>query len=278
MDIARTLPELRAFCERVRARRGALSLVPTMGALHPGHLALLDAARAGGRGAVASVFVNPLQFGQNEDFRRYPRDEARDFAALEGVACDVVWAPEVETMYPHGTATTIDVAGPALRWEGEHRPGHFRGVATVVAKLFGQVRPDYAFFGEKDWQQVQVICRMVSDLHLPVAIETVSTVRQADGLAMSSRNRYLTPEQRGCAPVLYQALQSVATALRDGEQAAVALDRGRAMLKEAGFALDYFGLVDAATLEPLSQAAPGSRLLAAAWLGQVRLIDNIGVR
>ncbi len=180
-----------------------LALVPTMGALHDGHRALVREAVAGGAAVVTSIFVNPLQFGANEDLSRYPRDEAGDLAILEAAGCHLVWLPDVAAMYPPGDATTIDVAGPAEQWEGEARPGHFRGVATVCARLFGQVRPDRAYFGEKDWQQLQVVRRMVADLHLPLEIVGVPTVREPDGLALSSRNRFLTDggSCRGAATV-----------------------------------------------------------------------------
>ena len=187
MRIARTLSELR----EARGRLGTeLGLVPTMGALHAGHLALVNAARQAGQVA-ASIFVNPLQFGPTEDLARYPRDEAGDLAKLEAAGCDLVWLPDAALMYPPDAASTITVGGPATLWEGALRPGHFTGVATVVAKLFGQLRPNAAYFGEKDWQQVQVISRMAADLLLPVKIVPVPTVRELDGLALSSRNRFL---------------------------------------------------------------------------------------
>src|SRR3954451_12613062 len=202
MQVARTLPELRAACARLRAEYGTLALVPTMGALHEGHKTLVRTAVASGAPTVASIFVNPLQFGANEDLARYPRDEAGDLAALRTAGCALAWLPDVATMYPAGDATTISVTGPAERWEGDARPGHFRGVATVCAKLFGQVRPDRAYFGEKDWQQLQVVKRMVADLLLPLEIVGVETVREADGLALSSRNQFLTEAERAVAPAL----------------------------------------------------------------------------
>jgi pantoate--beta-alanine ligase len=192
MLIAHTLAELRAACADLRRGGNALAFIPTMGALHAGHRALVRAGAASGAVTVASIFVNPLQFGPSEDLSRYPRDEAGDLAALEAERCALVWLPDVATVYPPGEATTISVAGPATRWEGEVRPGHFQGVATVCAKLFGQVRPDRAYFGEKDWQQLQVVRRMVTDLLLPLEIVGVETVRETDGLALSSRNRFLT--------------------------------------------------------------------------------------
>ncbi len=277
MHVARTLPELIQHCARLRRARPAVALVPTMGALHAGHRALVDAAVRTGAATVTSIFVNPLQFGPTEDLSRYPRDEAGDLATLEVCGCHLVWTPDVSTMYPPGGATTIDPAGPAERWEGTHRPGHFRGMATVVAKLFGQVRPDVAFFGEKDWQQLQVVTRMVADLHLPLRIVGVPTVREADGLALSSRNRFLAETQRRLAPNLYQALTQAAQAIASGRQAAEPLQTARAMLSGDGFGVDYLALVDGPTLEPIAAARPGARLIAAARLGTVRLLDNIAV-
>ena len=219
MLVARTLADLRAACADLRRGAGALALVPTMGALHQGHRALVRTAVASGAAPVASIFVNPLQFAANEDLTRYPRDEAGDLEALRDEGCALAWLPDVATMYPGDEATTITVGGPARRWEGAARPGHFRGVATVCAKLFGQVRPDRAYFGEKDWQQLQVVKRMVADLLLPLGIIGVETVREADGLAMSSRNRFLSPEQRIRAPMLAAALRDVAERLAAGEAA-----------------------------------------------------------
>ncbi len=207
MLIARTLPELRAACAHLRRSSDALAFVPTMGALHDGHRALVTAGVASGAATVASIFVNPLQFGPNEDLSRYPRDEQGDLETLEATGCALVWLPDVTTMYPANAATTIVVTGPAERWEGDARPGHFRGVATVCAKLFGQVRPDQAYFGEKDWQQLQVVRRMAADLLLPLEIVGVETVREPDGLAMSSRNRFLSPADRALAPLLAQVLR-----------------------------------------------------------------------
>lgn len=271
MLIARTLPELRA----ATADANNIALVPTMGALHAGHLSLLRAAKASGGISVASIFVNPLQFGPNEDFAAYPRDEAGDLAQLAAAGCDVVWLPAAAIMYPPAAACTIVVAGPALRWEGERRPGHFAGVATVVAKLFGQVRPARAYFGEKDWQQVQVLRRVVEDLVLPVDVVAVPTVREPDGLALSSRNRFLKPAERAAAPALYAALQNAAQALRPGLATAHTLHDADATLSRAGMAVDYMAVVDPITLEPLEIMTGPARLLAAAKLGAVRLLDNI---
>ena len=277
MMIARTLPELRAGCASLHAAHGALALVPTMGALHDGHRALIRAAVASDAGVVASVFVNPLQFGANEDLSRYPRDEPGDLAALEACGCELAWLPDVSDMYPADDATTIVVTGPADRWEGDARPGHFRGVATVCAKLFGQVRPDRAYFGEKDWQQLQVVRRMVADLHLPLAIIGVPTVREPDGLALSSRNRFLTAEERKRAPRLHAVLSATARALAAGAAPERPLADARDALTQAGFLFDYLALVDGPTLAPLAMAVPGARLITAARLGSVRLIDNVAV-
>jgi pantoate--beta-alanine ligase len=274
MKITRTLPDLRAACADL-ARTRPLALVPTMGALHEGHCTLLSAAFQTGAAVVASIFVNPLQFAPNEDFTRYPRDEEGDLQRLRESGCDLAWLPDVETMYPPGEATQIEVAGPALRWEGSLRPGHFRGVATVVAKLFGQVRPQAAYFGEKDWQQLQVITRMVTDLLLPVTVVPVPTVRETEGLALSSRNRYLSAEQRRIAPFLHQIMVDAARRLATGAPSEAILAEAGGRLTEAGFVLDYLALVDGPTLEPLEAAVPGSRIIAAARLGSVRLIDNI---
>jgi pantoate--beta-alanine ligase len=277
MLIARTLPDLRAACVRLRRHADALAFVPTMGALHEGHRTLVRTGVASGAATVASIFVNPLQFAANEDLSRYPRDEAGDLAALKAEGCALAWLPDVATMYPPGEATAITVAGPAERWEGDARPGHFRGVATVCAKLFGQVRPDRAYFGEKDWQQLQVVKRMVADLLLPLEIIGVETVREPDGLAMSSRNRFLTAEQRAKAPALIQALRTTAQQLAEGRDASEPLASTVSGLTEKGFNVDYFALVDGPTLTPTDQVAPGSRLIVAAKLGSVRLLDNVGV-
>jgi pantoate--beta-alanine ligase len=278
MLIARTLADLRARCAELRAARGSLALVPTMGALHAGHMALVEAAVASGAAVVTSIFVNPLQFGANEDLSRYPRDEAGDLAMLEDHGCALAWLPDVATMYPVDAVTTIDLTGPpAEGWEGTARPGHFRGVATVCAKLFGQVRPDAAYFGEKDWQQLQVVTRMVADLLLPLRIVGIPTVREPDGLALSSRNRFLKPSERAVAQALFAAMRSAAGALASGGPAAGALHAARADLDRRGFAVDYFALVDGPTLQELSAARPPARLVVAARLGSVRLIDNLAV-
>jgi pantoate--beta-alanine ligase len=254
---------------------GTVNLVPTMGALHAGHIALVARARQDGARCIASIFVNPLQFSQTEDLQRYPRDEDGDLRKLEQAGCDAVWLPSAETMYPDGDVSTVDVAGPAIGWEGDARPGHFRGVATVVTKLFGQTRPDAACFGEKDFQQLQVIRRIARDLCLGVRIIGVPTLREADGLAMSSRNRFLSPEDRGRAPLLHAELSRVAADLRAGAAPDTAVHAARARLAAHGLLVDYLALVDGETLVRVPVLAPGARLIAAARLGNVRLLDNI---
>ncbi len=273
MKIARTLPDLHVALDEL----GPVGLVPTMGALHPGHLSLVAAARQAGRTVAASIFVNPLQFGPTEDLARYPRDEAGDLAQLAQAGCDLVWLPDVATMYPPQAASTITVSGPANLWEGAARPGHFAGVATVVAKLFGQVRPRAAYFGEKDWQQVQVIRRFTADFLLPVEIVPVPTVREADGLALSSRNRFLNPAERQAAPALYAALNRAAEAIGDGAAVAESLAAAERSMIAAGMSPDYLALVGAETLEPLERLTRPARLIAAARLGSVRLLDNVPV-
>lgn len=279
MLICRDLPSLRAACAALRSNGRRLGLVPTMGALHQGHLTLLSAARAAGAGAVAaSIFVNPLQFNASDDLARYPRDEDGDLAKLRDAGCDLVWLPPVEAMYPPGSASVIEVAGPSKGFEGDARPGHFCGVATVCAKLFMQTSADIAAFGEKDWQQLQVVRRMARDLDIPIHIEAVPTMREADGLAMSSRNRFLNAAERATAPLLYQIMQDVARAIVVSGAVAQVLAEGEARLIAAGFAPDYLALVAAETLEPLQQKTTAPmRLLAAARLGSVRLLDNMAV-
>jgi pantoate--beta-alanine ligase len=277
MLIARSLGELRTACAVLRREAGALALVPTMGALHAGHRALVRAGVESGAATAASIFVNPLQFSATADLSRYPRDEAGDLQALEAEGCALAWLPDVATMYPPQEATTITVTGPAERWEGDARPGHFRGVATVCCKLFGQVRPDRAYFGEKDWQQLQVINRMVADLLLPLDIIGIETVREPDGLAMSSRNRFLTEAERTVAPVLYQTLTSLAADLSRGGSASAGLAAATAALNRQGFDVNYLALIDGPSLVPIDAAVPGARLIVAARLGSVRLLDNVGV-
>jgi pantoate--beta-alanine ligase len=246
-----------------------------MGALHAGHIALVAEARCRAPNVVASIFVNPTQFSASEDLSRYPRDEAGDLAALEAAGCDLVWLPSVEVMYPPGDVTFIEVGGPSQGFEGAMRPGHFRGVATVVGKLLHRVSPAAAMFGEKDWQQLQVIRRMAADLHWPTEIAGVPTVREADGLAMSSRNRFLSESERAVAPRLSAVLRDTAAFLATGDGDAV--PRGEAALRAAGFGVDYFALVEAASMRPAKPGDRPARLIAAARLGTVRLLDNVAV-
>ncbi|HEX8839947.1 MAG TPA: pantoate--beta-alanine ligase [Sphingomicrobium sp.] len=275
MQIVRNSEEL------ARARRdmqGTVALVPTMGALHAGHMALIAQARRRADKVVASIFVNPTQFGANEDFGRYPRQEGQDASVLEQAGCDLLWAPSVHDIYPDGFATTVSVSGVSDLWEGEARPGHFDGVATVVAKLLLSVSPDVALFGEKDFQQLAVIRRLVIDLNIPVEIVGVPTVREPDGLALSSRNAYLSPDERQQAAALPRALQASRAAIVNGTPVAEVLHEARASLRDAGFSrIDYFDLVDAETFEPLEQPEGSMRLIAAAVIGTTRLIDNIAV-
>ena len=255
-----------------------IALVPTMGALHAGHMALVEAAKAEADRVVASIFVNPLQFGPSEDLDRYPRQEAEDAELLAHHGCDLLWLPTADQLYPPGFSTTVSVAGVSERWDGASRPSHFAGVATVVAKLLTAVRPDLAFFGEKDFQQLAVIRRMEADLGLGVEIRGVPTVRDADGLALSSRNAYLSPDERARAVSLPQALEQAREAILGGEPVEAALGDAKCKLVDAGFnRIDYVALVDAATLEPLQAASGEMRLIAAAVIGTTRLIDNIRV-
>lgn len=270
------LYELRTAIAQWRQAGERIALVPTMGALHAGHMALVEAARKRASRVVVSIFVNPTQFGPTEDFNRYPRPLAEDLALLRTANVDAVWLPAVATMYPDGFATTVHVTGISEPLEGTFRPGHFDGVATVVAKLFHQAMPDVALFGEKDYQQLCVIRRMVQDLDLLTEIIAVPTLREADGLAMSSRNRYLNAQERVAAAQLYATLRYVAQTLRNGADLSETLAEGVARLQRAGFSrIDYLDLRAEDTLVPLSHYQPSSRLLAAAWLGSTRLIDTI---
>jgi pantoate--beta-alanine ligase len=249
-----------------------------MGALHAGHLTLVEEAKRRADRVAATIFVNPLQFGANEDFGRYPRQEEKDAQALAEAGCDLLWLPQPEEMYPAGFATNVSVKGLGDRWEGEARPGHFDGVATVVAKLLCAVRPEIAVFGEKDFQQLAVIRRMTQDLQLGVEILGVPTVRDADGLALSSRNAYLSTDERRRAIALPQSLNEAAEAIRASRRVAQSLEQAKSRLTAAGFAkVDYFALVNALTLEPLDEVGGPMRLIAAATIGTTRLIDNIPV-
>ena len=276
MQTVRQLDLLREAIATWRAAGERVALVPTMGALHDGHMALVEAAkRAGGR-VVVSIFVNPKQFGPNEDLAKYPRKELADSRMLTAAGVDLLWMPPVEVMYPDGFATNISVSGVSDVLDGAHRPGHFDGVATVVTKLFNQVRPDIALFGEKDWQQLAVIRRMVVDLDLDVEIQGVLTQREDDGLALSSRNVYLVPEDRARAVALPRALGVAERAIAKGGDPEAALAQAREMLTAAGFEIDYVMLADAETLGDPVEGRP-MRLLAAARIGGTRLIDNIPV-
>jgi len=279
LETVRTIADLRQRIAAWRAAGETIGLVPTMGALHAGHLALVEAARARCGRVAATIFVNPAQFAPEEDFASYPRDEGEDAAKLAALGTDLLFAPPVEEVYPQGFATTVRVAGISDGLCGDHRPGHFEGVATVVAKLLNQSLPDAAFFGEKDYQQLQVIRRLAADLDIPVEIVGVPTVREADGLALSSRNAYLSAAERRVAPALHGALAHLAAALEAGPgDIAGILAGGREALTEAGFTeVEYLELRDAVTLAPIAGLDRPARLLAAAWLGPTRLIDNLPV-
>ncbi|MDB5440243.1 MAG: panC [Caulobacteraceae bacterium] len=280
MPILRTVKDLRAQIAAWRATGETIGLVPTMGALHEGHLSLVTLAKVRASRAVATLFVNPTQFGPNEDLSRYPRDEAGDAAKLAGAGCDALFAPGVDEVYPPGFSTTICVSGVSEPLDGAARPGHFAGVATVVAKLLIAAAPDIAVFGEKDYQQLQVIKRLVIDLALPVEIIAGPTRRAEDGLALSSRNAYLSEAERTAAPALHRALQAIAQTVMNGGQIEAAEAAAIHTLKSAGFGLiDY---VEVRQAETLARLGPGpsdepARVLAAAFLGRTRLIDNIAV-
>ncbi len=280
LPILTTLAQLRSAVAAFRAKGETVALVPTMGALHAGHLNLVGRAKTTCDRVVVSIFVNPKQFAPHEDFDRYPRQLADDAAKLATVAADLIWAPTPAGMYPAGFATGIDVRGAALGLETDFRPHFFGGVATVCCKLFSQVTPDSALFGEKDYQQLTVLKQMVRDLNLPLTIVGVPTVRDADGLALSSRNDYLTAAERQIAPALHRALQDLAGGIKGGASIEDAVQTAGNAVLAAGFArVDYIAVRDAETLAeiPALSASP-ARILAAAWLGKTRLIDNIGVR
>ena len=279
MHIARTVDELRDIVHDWRIADARIAFVPTMGNLHAGHVSLVEHARTQADHVVASVFVNPTQFGPNEDFDRYPRTENEDAAKLAAAGAELLFLPGVVEMYPGGTddTTFVEVPGLSDQFCGAFRPGHFRGVATVVARLFNLVQPDVAVFGEKDFQQLMVIRRMVRDLGFPVDVQGVATAREADGLAMSSRNQYLSATERETAPRLYRLLCDLAARLANGEAADMLERDGVMQLEAAGFRPDYVGIRSAADLAQL-QAGEDAVILAAAHLGRTRLIDNIRVR
>jgi pantoate--beta-alanine ligase len=278
MQIIRRLSDLSPALANSRTAGEIIALVPTMGALHAGHLTLVEAAKARADRVIASIFVNPLQFNDPGDLARYPRQEAEDAAKLEEAGCDFLWLPTADQLYPAGFATTVSVAGVSDRWEGEYRPGHFDGVATIVSKLFIATLPDVAIFGEKDWQQLAVIRRMTADLGLPIEIIGHPTIREEDGLAMSSRNALLGQEARETAPALFRLMGELAGAIAEGADPANEIGGMTGRLGEAGFGpIDYVAYVDGDSLEPLDHYQDGGRLIAAAYLGSVRLIDNMRV-
>ncbi len=279
LSVVRNLAELRRLVTQWRHAGDVIALVPTMGALHRGHLALLAHGKALADRVVASIFVNPTQFGPHEDFNRYPRDELGDAAKLAGAQCDLLYAPSVTEMYHEGFSTTVSAGPLAEVLCGRFRPGHFTGVATVVTKLLLQARPELACFGEKDFQQLQIIRRVARDLDIAVRIEGVPIVREVDGLALSSRNAYLTPEERRIAPALQRILAEVVERVLVADtMPSEAASWGAAALAQAGFSkVDYLEICDAETLQPLAARHRPGRALAAAWLGQTRLIDNLAI-
>jgi pantoate--beta-alanine ligase len=278
IQVARSIVALERALARLR-RADKIALVPTMGALHKGHLALVRLARRRAKRVIVSIFVNPAQFGPTEDLATYPRTLARDLAALTSLEVDLVWAPAPDIMYPPGFSTRIVPEGAALvGLEDKFRPHFFAGVATVVAKLFTQCRPDFAFFGEKDYQQLKVVGRMAQDLDLPVRVVGVPTVREPDGLALSSRNAYLSRDERAVAPTLLRVLMECARKIASHRPIADVLAEGRGEIERAGFALDYLEARHAETLQPIVSPKDGPvRLLVAARIGKTRLIDNVAV-
>lgn len=276
--ILRTVAELRAQVAAWKAEGHSVGVVPTMGALHEGHLSLARAARRDCGRVITTIFVNPKQFNNPDDLMKYPRTEENDAILLATVGVDTVFAPAVDEVYPDGFVTNVSVGGVSAPLEGALRPGHFDGVATVVTKLFGMTQADRGYFGQKDWQQLQVVRQLVRDLNLKVEIVGCETVRDPDGLAMSSRNQRLTSQARAKAPALYAAMLAAARQFRDGVPLPDALGRARAAVLKEGFdRVEYIDLVDADRLGPITDATRPLRLLAAAWLDDVRLIDNIAV-
>ncbi len=277
--VVRTVPALRRAVDGLRARKATIALVPTMGALHDGHLSLVRLAKRRAQKVVVSIFVNPTQFAPTEDFSSYPRTWKADVAKLAAEKVDLIWNPDLKAMYPEGFATRIVPEGPATAGlEDRFRPHFFGGVATVVGKLFTQVRPDFAIFGEKDFQQLRVVTQMARDLDLGIKVIGSRTVRESDGLAMSSRNVYLSPEERPQATTLYRAMRESAKRLKAGEDVEAAMANGAELITGAGFALDYFEARHAETLAPIQSMKDGPvRILVAAKIGTTRLIDNIGI-
>ena len=278
IEVVRRVSDLRARITEWRAAGETVGLVPTMGGLHEGHLSLVRASLAAAGRTVVTLFVNSAQFGEGEDFDAYPRDEATDTGLLAELGAHIVFAPEGDEIYPHGHVTRVSVPGIGDCLEGEFRPGFFTGVATVVTKLLIQAMPDTAYFGEKDYQQLRVITQMARDLDIPTDILSMATVREDDGLALSSRNAYLGPRERGVAPALYRVIGAVAAAVAEGAPAAERTAWGAGELTRAGFdRVDYVAVCDALTLEPVETLVRPARVLAAAWLGRARLIDNVAV-
>ncbi len=278
MQTLRTVAELRTRVRGWKQDGRQVGVVPTMGALHEGHLSLVRAAKRGCDRVIVTIFVNPTQFNNPEDLAKYPRTEETDAAMLAAEGVDILFAPAPEEVYPAGFATGVAVQGVTAPLEGALRPGHFEGVATVVAKLFGMTQANRAYFGQKDWQQLQVVKRMVADLNIPVEVVGCDTIREADGLALSSRNVRLDALSRAQAPGLYKVMTRTAAAIKGGADVAGALAQGREDLRQAGFSdVDYLDLRSAALLEPMATLDQPARLLAAAWIGGVRLIDNIAV-
>ena len=278
MQTLRTVAELRTRVRGWKQDGRQVGVVPTMGALHDGHLSLVRAAKRGCDRVIVTIFVNPTQFNNSDDLAKYPRTEAADAALLAAEGVDILFAPSADEVYPAGFATGVAVQGVTAPLEGALRPGHFEGVATVVAKLFGMTQANRAYFGQKDWQQLQVVKRMVADLNIPTEVVGCDTIREADGLALSSRNVRLDALSRAQAPGLYKVMTRTAAAIKGGADVAAALAQGREELRQAGFSeVDYLDLRNAALLEPMVTLDQPARLLAAAWIGGVRLIDNIGV-
>jgi pantoate--beta-alanine ligase len=281
LDTVTTIAAVREHVQRWRREGLRVAFVPTMGNLHAGHVSLIEAARRHGERFIASIFVNPMQFGPNEDFAHYPRTPRDDERMLTAAGCSLMFMPDVAEIYPHGSerGTRVEVPGVSRILEGEFRPGHMEGVSTVVAKLFHIVEPDVAIFGEKDFQQLTVIRRMVAELCMPVKIVGAPTVRDGDGLAMSSRNQYLTPAERAKAPAIYQALKAAAARVEAGDVDFASIERaGFHALENAGFQPDYFSVRQAHDLSTASATSREHVILTAARIGKARLIDNVQVR
>ena len=277
MQTLRTVAELRTRVRGWKQDGRQVGVVPTMGALHDGHLSLVRAAKRGCDRVIVTIFVNPTQFNNSDDLAKYPRTEAADAALLAAEGVDILFAPSADEVYPAGFATGVAVQGVTAPLEGALRPGHFEGVATVVAKLFGMTQANRAYFGQKDWQQLQVVKRMVADMNIPTEVVGCDTIREADGLALSSRNVRLDALSRAQAPGLYKVMTRTAAAIKGGADVATALAQGREELRQAGFSeVDYLDLRNAALLEPMVTLDQPARLLAAAWIGGERLIDTIG--